>query len=83
MTQRELAGAGITFSYLSRLETNTRTPSVKALRLLAPKLGVSAHWLETGRDDPAAQLARLVLEHRGKRLPERALTLARAVLASG
>jgi hypothetical protein len=30
---------------------------------VAPKLGVSVHWRETGAEDPAARLARLVLGH--------------------
>jgi hypothetical protein len=47
---------------------------------LAQKLDVSAYWLETGDDDPADALARLVLEHRGRALPPRADKLARSVL---
>ena len=53
---------------------------MKALRLLAPTLGCSPHWLETGRDDPAELLAQLVLEHRGRPLPKQAAALARQVL---
>ena len=41
---------------------------------------MSVHWLETGEADPAEELARLVLEHRGKPLPTRAERLARNVL---
>jgi transcriptional regulator with XRE-family HTH domain len=80
LSQRALAGEGVSYAYVSRLEANTRTPSTKALRVLAPKLGVSVHWLETGEQDPAEQLAQLVLEHRGRPLPSRASTLARALL---
>src|SRR5437868_3333057 len=80
LSQRELASEGVSYAYISRLEANTRQPSVKALRKLAPKLGVSPHWLETGEDDPAEQLARLVLQHRGRPLPRQALKLARAIL---
>jgi transcriptional regulator with XRE-family HTH domain len=80
LSQRELATEGVSYASISRLEANTRTPSTKALRRLAPKLGVSVHWLETGEPDPADQLARLVLEHRGRPLPVRATRLARAVL---
>jgi transcriptional regulator with XRE-family HTH domain len=79
-SQRELACKGVTYAYLSRLEANTRTPSVHALRKLADRLDVSVHWLETGQPDPAEQLALLVLNHRDKTLPERAQTLAHAVL---
>jgi transcriptional regulator with XRE-family HTH domain len=82
LSQRELASEGVTYAYISRLEADTRRPSIRALRKLAPKLGVSVHWLETGEDDPAEQLARLVLEHRGRPLPQTATTLARKVLKS-
>lgn len=80
LSQRALASEGVTYAYISRLEANARTPSIKALRKLATKLDVSAHWLETGEQDPAEQLAQLVLEHQRRPLPRRALTLARAVL---
>jgi transcriptional regulator with XRE-family HTH domain len=80
LSQRELASEGVTYAYISRLEANARTPSIKALRRLATKLDVSVHWLETGEQDPAEQLAQLVLEHQGRPLPRRADTLARAVL---
>jgi transcriptional regulator with XRE-family HTH domain len=79
LSQRDIAEAGVSFSYISRVEVNARTASVKALRKLAPKLGVSVHWLETGEEDPALELARLVLEHRAA-LPERAGTLAVTIL---
>ena len=52
LSQRELAGEGVSYAYISRLEADTRTPSMKALRTLAPKLGVSVHWFETGEPDP-------------------------------
>ena len=55
---------------------------MKALRKLAPKLGVSAHWLETGEEDPAEELARIVLSHRGKTVPRQAVKLARTVLGN-
>ena len=80
LSQRELASEGVSYAYISRLENNTRQPSVKALRRLAAKLGVSAHWLETGEDDPAQQLARLVLAHRAGPLPAKARALARRLL---
>jgi transcriptional regulator with XRE-family HTH domain len=82
LTQRELASEGISYAYISRLEANARQPSIKALRKLAPKLGVSPYWLETGEDDPAEALARLVLEHRDRSLPRSAQTLARSILSS-
>jgi transcriptional regulator with XRE-family HTH domain len=80
LSQRELACEGVTYAYISRLEANTRTPSVRALRKLATKLQVSPHWLETGERDPAEELARLVLEYRRRPLPVRATRLARTLL---
>src|SRR5438067_5297285 len=55
LSQRELAAPGVSYAYISRIEAGTRQPSVKALRRLAAKLGVTADYLETGSDlDPAA-----------------------------
>lgn len=48
LSQRELAAPGVSYAYISRIEAGTRQPSVKALRKLAAKLGVSADFLETG-----------------------------------
>ena len=54
LSQRELASPGVSYAYISRIEAGTRQPSVKALRRLAAKLGVSAEYLETGSQlDPA------------------------------
>jgi transcriptional regulator with XRE-family HTH domain len=50
LSQRALAEPGVSYAYISRIEAGTRQPSVKALRKLAPKLGVSADFLETGSD---------------------------------
>lgn len=50
MSQRELASPGVSYAYISRIEAGTRQPSVKALRMLARKLGVSADYLETGSE---------------------------------
>src|SRR3954453_18037465 len=49
-SQRELSGPGVSYAYISRIEAGARTPSVKALRMLARKLGVSVEYLETGGD---------------------------------
>jgi hypothetical protein len=38
------------------------------------------HWLETGEDDPAHELARLVVDARGNPVPPRARTLAQMIL---
>ena len=54
LSQRELAAPGVSYAYISRIEAGTRQPSVKALRRLAGKLGVTADFLETGSDlDPS------------------------------
>jgi transcriptional regulator with XRE-family HTH domain len=50
LSQRELAAPGVSYAYISRIEAGARQPSVKALRKLAAKLGVSADYLETGRE---------------------------------
>jgi tetratricopeptide (TPR) repeat protein len=49
-SQRDLSSPGVSYAYISRIEAGARTPSVKALRKLAQKLGVSVEFLETGRD---------------------------------
>ena len=80
LSQRDLASEGVSYAYISRIEAGTRRPSVRALRTLATKLDASAYWLETGQDDPAQELARIVLDHRAGPLPRRARTLARSIL---
>src|SRR6476619_4512258 len=56
LSQRELAAPGVSYAYISRIEAGTRQPSVKALRRLAGKLGVSADYLERGSNlDPEAE----------------------------
>jgi transcriptional regulator with XRE-family HTH domain len=55
LSPRELAAPGVSYAYISRIEAGTRQPSVKALRRLAGKLGVTADYLETGSDvDPGS-----------------------------
>jgi transcriptional regulator with XRE-family HTH domain len=80
LSQRDLSEPGISYAYISRIEVGARTPSVKALRKLAPKLGVSVEWLETGAQSPAEHLARLVLDHDGRPPAAAARGLARRVL---
>ena len=82
LSQRELSAPGVSYAYISRIEAGFRRPSVKALRKLAPKLGVSVHWLETGRDDPAEQLARMVRDGHGQPISDEALALANEILAA-
>jgi len=50
LSQRDLAEKGVSYAYISRIEGGARRPSVKALRMLARKLGVSADYLETGSE---------------------------------
>jgi transcriptional regulator with XRE-family HTH domain len=83
LSQRALATDGVSYAYISRIEADQRRPSVRALRKLASKLEVSVYWLETGRPDPALELAQLVLNHKEAVLPPRAHKLARAILTTG
>ena len=48
LSQRELSGPGVSYAYVSRIEAGQRDPSLKALRVLARRLGVSLEHLETG-----------------------------------
>ena len=48
LSQRDLSSPGVSYAYISRIEAGARTPSFKALRKLAQKLGVSVEYLETG-----------------------------------
>src|SRR5438477_8680732 len=50
LSQRDLSAPGVSYAYISRIEAGARQPSVKALRKLAAKLGVSVEYLETGSD---------------------------------
>ena len=57
LSQRELSSPGVSYAYISRIEAGTRRPSVKALRRLAAKLGVTASYLETGSElEPGREL---------------------------
>ncbi|HEY6015943.1 MAG TPA: helix-turn-helix transcriptional regulator [Gaiellaceae bacterium] len=80
LSQRDLGRPGVSYAYISRIEAGAREPSVKALRKLAPRLGVSVAWLETGQESAALTLAQLVLLNQGKPLPPDAADLARRVL---
>jgi transcriptional regulator with XRE-family HTH domain len=52
MSQRELADGldRVTYAYISRIESDTRQPSLRALREIAKRLGTTALYLETGSD---------------------------------
>jgi transcriptional regulator with XRE-family HTH domain len=54
LSQRELSGPGVSYAYVSRIETGGRKPSLKAMRHLAARLGVSSDYIETGRPVPAS-----------------------------
>jgi transcriptional regulator with XRE-family HTH domain len=50
LSQRDVEAPGVSFAYVSRIESGHRLPSVKALRKLARALGVTPEYLETGAD---------------------------------
>src|SRR2546421_3711477 len=68
LSQRELSSPGVSYAYISRIEAGARQPSVKALRKLAQKLGVSADYLETGSEVRADDLRELRLSEAELRL---------------
>src|SRR5919108_3970048 len=49
LSQRQLAVPGVGYAYISRIENGDREPSLKTLRKLARRLGVSVEELETGQ----------------------------------
>ena len=61
LSQRALSSPGISCAYISRIEAGARQPSVKALRKLAPQLGVTVEYLETGRQETNAERRELRL----------------------
>jgi len=50
LSQRQISSRGVSNAYISRIEAGTRVPSVKAIRELAKKLGVTPDLLERGVD---------------------------------
>lgn len=71
LSQRELSSPGVSYAYISRIEAGTRNPSVKAIRMLAGKLGVPEDYLEYGEQpvDPKyveSELRRLQSQLTGK-----------------
>jgi tetratricopeptide (TPR) repeat protein len=48
LSLRRLSSPGVSFTYLSRIESGARTPSVQVIRKLARRLSVSPQYLETG-----------------------------------
>ena len=53
LTQADLAFAGCSPGYISRIEAGQRVPSLQVLRELATRLGVSETFLATGAEDEA------------------------------
>ncbi len=49
LSQRDLSAPGMSYAYLSRIETGERTPSLSGLIALADRLETSALHLATGR----------------------------------
>jgi transcriptional regulator with XRE-family HTH domain len=85
LSQRELAEPGVSYAYVSRIEAGERRPSLKALRILARKLGVSLEHLETGAPLSAAyarelRLGQAELETRMGADPQAAATAFRQLL---
>jgi tetratricopeptide (TPR) repeat protein len=85
LSQRELAEPGVSYAYVSRIEAGERKPSLKALRILARKLGVSLEHLETGAPVSAAharelRLGQAELETRMGDDPQAAATAFRELL---
>jgi transcriptional regulator with XRE-family HTH domain len=88
MSQRALASPGVSYAYLSRIEAGERTPSPKAIRILATSLGVSPELIETGRRVPfaaerEARVADAELELRLDRDVARAEEIFRAEIERG
>jgi transcriptional regulator with XRE-family HTH domain len=50
LSQRKLASSGVSYAYISRIESGQRIPSVRAIRVLARRLGVTPEYLESGVD---------------------------------
>lgn len=61
LSLRDVATTGVSYTYLSRVESGDRTPSVKAIRALARKLGVTPEYLESGVELHAREELELTL----------------------
>jgi tetratricopeptide (TPR) repeat protein len=85
LSQRELAGPGVSYAYISRIEGGQRQPSLRAIRMLARKLAVSPQYLETGssttnEEDREIRLAEAELRLRLGDSPDEAEDTLRDVL---
>jgi transcriptional regulator with XRE-family HTH domain len=72
LTQTDLAFEGCSNVHISRIESGQRRPTTWVAWRLAERLGVSPHWLITGKEDPLLLVARkIVAEHRsGVQIPD-------------
>ena len=61
LSQRQLASSGVSDAYISRIESGQRMPSVRAIRVLARRLGVTPEYLESGVDMAPAEALELRL----------------------
>jgi transcriptional regulator with XRE-family HTH domain len=61
LSQEALAGAGVSTAHISRLESGARRPSIRVVRLLASRLGVTAEYLESGRELAASEQLELAI----------------------
>src|SRR5919199_3998521 len=52
LSQRQLAFAGCSPAYISRIEAGDRIPSLQLLRELGRRLGVTEDYLATGEEAP-------------------------------
>jgi len=52
LSQREIATDGVSYSYISRVESGQRDPSMQALVALAARLGTTAERLVYGDEPP-------------------------------
>lgn len=50
LSQREIEVPGVSNAYISRIEKGQRTPSLRAIRTMAERIGVTPEYLETGHD---------------------------------
>lgn len=49
LSQRDIAGPGCSYAYVSRIENGARKPSINTLRYFAEKLDTTVEYLETGK----------------------------------
>lgn len=55
LSQRAVTGPGVSYAYVSRIESGQRYPSLKAIRTIAERLGVDPELVETGELIPATR----------------------------